>query len=77
VRYHFNRRGKSSIGTCCCRATSHYCYRGCARGSTRSAPAVQRAAPAAVPTIGALDTFLVIAAVVAGLFAAGTWFGCS
>jgi hypothetical protein len=39
---------------------------------TRSTPAVQRAAPAAVPTIGALDNILVIAAVVAGLFAAGT-----
>lgn len=39
---------------------------------TRSAPAVQRAAPAAAPTFGALDNILVIAAVVAGLFAAGT-----
>ncbi|MGA2279884.1 MAG: hypothetical protein ABSG80_06235 [Verrucomicrobiota bacterium] len=39
---------------------------------TRSAPVVQRAAPAAAPTIGALDNILVIAAVVAGLFAAGT-----
>jgi hypothetical protein len=39
---------------------------------TRSAPAVQRAVPAAAPTIGALDNILVIAAVVAGLFAAGT-----
>jgi hypothetical protein len=39
---------------------------------TRPAPAVQRAAPAAAPTIGALDNILVIAAVVAGLFAAGT-----
>jgi hypothetical protein len=39
---------------------------------TRTAPAVQRAAPAAAPTIGALDHILVIAAVVAGLFAAGT-----
>ncbi|MGA2179996.1 MAG: hypothetical protein ABSH15_10500 [Verrucomicrobiota bacterium] len=39
---------------------------------TRSAPAVQRVAPAAAPTIGALDNILVIAAVVAGLFAAGT-----
>jgi hypothetical protein len=39
---------------------------------TRSAPAVQRAAPAAAPTMGALDNILVIAAVVAGLFAAGT-----
>jgi hypothetical protein len=39
---------------------------------TRSALAVQRAAPAAAPTIGALDNILVIAAVVAGLFAAGT-----
>src|SRR5450759_1965334 len=39
---------------------------------TRSAPAVQRAAPAAAPAFGALDNILVIAAVVAGLFAAGT-----
>ncbi len=39
---------------------------------TRSAPAVQRAAPAAAPAIGALDNILVIAAVVAALFAAGT-----
>ena len=39
---------------------------------TRPAPSVQRAAPAAAPTIGALDNILVIAAVVAGLFAAGT-----
>ena len=39
---------------------------------TRSAPAVQRAVPAAAPTFGALDNILVIAAVVAGLFAAGT-----
>jgi hypothetical protein len=39
---------------------------------TRSAPVVQRAVPAAAPTIGALDNILVIAAVVAGLFAAGT-----
>ena len=39
---------------------------------TRSAPAVQRAAPATAPTFGALDNILVIAAVVAGLFAAGT-----
>jgi cytoskeletal protein RodZ len=39
---------------------------------TRPAPAVQRAAPAAAPTFGALDNILVIAAVVAGLFAAGT-----
>jgi len=39
---------------------------------TRPAPAVQRAGPAAAPTIGALDNILVIAAVVAGLFAAGT-----
>jgi hypothetical protein len=39
---------------------------------TRPAPAIQRAAPAAAPTIGALDNILVIAAVVAGLFAAGT-----
>jgi hypothetical protein len=39
---------------------------------TRSAPAVQRAAPAAAPTVGALDNILVIAAVVAGLFAVGT-----
>ena len=39
---------------------------------TRPAPAVQRAAPAAAPTIGALDNILVIAAVVAGLFAVGT-----
>ena len=39
---------------------------------TRSAPAVQRAAPAAAPAIGALDNVLVIAAVVAALFAAGT-----
>ena len=39
---------------------------------TRSAPAVQRVAPAAAPTFGALDNILVIAAVVAGLFAAGT-----
>jgi hypothetical protein len=39
---------------------------------TRSAPAGQRAAPAAAPAFGALDNILVIAAVVAGLFAAGT-----
>ena len=39
---------------------------------TRPAPAVQRAAPAAAPAFGALDNILVIAAVVAGLFAAGT-----
>jgi hypothetical protein len=39
---------------------------------TRSAPAVQRAAPAAAPAFGALDNILVIAAVGAGLFAAGT-----
>jgi len=39
---------------------------------TRPAQAVQRAAPAAAPTFGALDNILVIAAVVAGLFAAGT-----
>ena len=39
---------------------------------TRPAPSVQRAAPAAAPTFGALDNILVIAAVVAGLFAAGT-----
>jgi hypothetical protein len=39
---------------------------------TRPAPVVQRAAPAAAPAIGALDNILVIAAVVAGLFAAGT-----
>jgi hypothetical protein len=39
---------------------------------TRPGPAVQRAAPAAAPTIGALDNILVIAAAVAGLFAAGT-----
>jgi len=39
---------------------------------TRPAPATQRAAPGAAPTVGALDNFLVIAAVVAGLFAAGT-----
>ena len=39
---------------------------------TRPAPAVQRAVLAAAPTIGALDNILVIAAVVAGLFAAGT-----
>jgi hypothetical protein len=39
---------------------------------TRSAPTVQRAAPAAAPAFGALDNILVIAAVVAGLFAAGT-----
>jgi hypothetical protein len=38
----------------------------------RPAPAIQRAAPAAAPTIDALDNILVIAAVVAGLFAAGT-----
>jgi hypothetical protein len=38
---------------------------------TRPAPAVQRAVPAA-PTIGALDNILIIAALVAGLFAAGT-----
>jgi hypothetical protein len=38
----------------------------------RSAPAVQRTAPAAAPTIGALDNILVIAVVVAGLIAAGT-----
>jgi hypothetical protein len=39
---------------------------------TRPAPSVQRTAPAAAPTFGALDNILVIAAVVAGLFAAGT-----
>src|ERR1035437_10533000 len=39
---------------------------------TRPAPAVQRAVLAAAPTIGALDNILVIAAVVAGWFAAGT-----
>jgi len=39
---------------------------------TRSAPTGQRAAPAAAPTIGALDNILVIAAAVAGLFAVGT-----
>ena len=39
---------------------------------TRSAPAVQRAASAAAPTIGALDNALVIFAVLAGLVAAGT-----
>lgn len=39
---------------------------------TRPAPAVQRAAPAAAPAFGAFDNILVIAAVVAGLFAAGT-----
>jgi len=39
---------------------------------TRSAPAVQRAVPAAAPTIGALDNILIIAAAVAGLFAVGT-----
>ena len=39
---------------------------------TRPAPAVQRAVLAAAPAIGALDNILVIAAVVAGLFAAGT-----
>jgi hypothetical protein len=39
---------------------------------TRSAPAVQRVVPVAAPTFGALDNILVIAAVVAGLFAAGT-----
>ena len=39
---------------------------------TRPAPAVQSAAPAAAPMFGALDNILVIAAVVAGLFAAGT-----
>ena len=39
---------------------------------TRPAPAVQRAALAAAPAFGALDNILVIAALVAGLFAAGT-----
>jgi hypothetical protein len=39
---------------------------------TRPAPAVQRAAPAAAPTFGALDNILVIAAAVAGLIAVGT-----
>jgi len=39
---------------------------------TRPAPAVQRAASATAPTFGALDNLLVIAAVVAGLIAAGT-----
>jgi cytoskeletal protein RodZ len=39
---------------------------------TRPAPAVQRAALAAAPTFGALDNILVIAALVAGLFAVGT-----
>lgn len=39
---------------------------------TRPASAVQRAAPAAAPAFGALDNILVIAAVGAGLFAAGT-----
>jgi hypothetical protein len=38
----------------------------------RPAPAVQRAVSAAAPTIGALDNILVIAATLAGLFAAGT-----
>ena len=38
----------------------------------RPAPAAQRPAPAAAPTIGALDNILVIAATVAALFAAGT-----
>jgi hypothetical protein len=39
---------------------------------TRPAPAMQRAVPAAAPTIGALDKILVILAAVAGLFAVGT-----
>jgi len=38
----------------------------------RPAPAAQRAVSAAVPTIGALDNILVIAATVAALLAAGT-----
>jgi hypothetical protein len=39
---------------------------------TRSAPTIQRGAPTAAPTIGALDNILIIAAAVAVLFAAGT-----
>jgi hypothetical protein len=39
---------------------------------TRSTPTVQRGAPAAAPTIGALDKILVILAAGAGLFAVGT-----
>jgi len=38
----------------------------------RPAPAPQRAAPAAAPAIGTLDNVLVVFAVLAGLFAAGT-----
>ena len=38
----------------------------------RPAPAAQRAVSAAVPTIGALDNILVIAAALAALLAAGT-----
>ncbi|MGO8838743.1 MAG: hypothetical protein ACLQAH_10935 [Limisphaerales bacterium] len=38
----------------------------------RSTPTVQRAAPVSVPTIGALDQILVMAAAVAGLLAIGT-----
>jgi hypothetical protein len=40
--------------------------------SRSAAPAAQRAGSAAGPTIGALDNILVIAAALAGLFAAGT-----
>ena len=38
----------------------------------RPAPATQRPAPVGVPTIGALDQILIVAAAVAGLFAVGT-----
>jgi hypothetical protein len=38
----------------------------------RTAPAAQRPAPVGVPTIGALDQILIVAAAVAGLFAVGT-----
>ena len=37
-----------------------------------AAPAAQRPAPVGVPTIGAFDQVLIIAAAVAGLFAVGT-----
>jgi len=40
--------------------------------ATRPAPAVPRAMPAGAPTIGTLDTILIIAAAVAGVFAVGT-----
>jgi hypothetical protein len=43
-----------------------------AAAQPRPAPATQRPAPVGVPTIGALDQILIVAAAVAGLFAVGT-----